>query len=280
MKKALVIINIGKEESVALAAEIKEFLLKRNIETDFYSFDGFADNIAFKDYSLAITLGGDGTVLYAARNCVDYNIPVFPVNFGQFGFIATVQPGDWKEELEAFFDGKYFFTERSMLSVKLIRNNECIYTSYALNDVVLCAQRAASTISLEVNYNNRPLCKLKSDGVIVSTPTGSTAYSAAAGGPIVDPDLEAFIFTPVNSFSLSSRPIVLSPKGELLISVSKSRAKEISISIDGQEPVNIITGDVISICNLGKKVKLLCSTQEKFYSALRSKLNWSGVPHA
>lgn len=280
MKKVLIIINIGKDISMNLAEEIKEYLQTKDCQIDFVDFDGFTENVKFEGYDFAITLGGDGTVLFAARNCVENDIPVFPVNLGQFGFIASVQPDDWKKELDDYLNGNAVINQRSMMKISVIRKDKTIYTSSALNDVVICASRAATTISLDVKYNNQPLCKLKSDGVIVSTPTGSTAYSAAAGGPIVDPELEAFVFTPVNSFSLSSRPLVLSPKGKLNISICQSRTKSIQIAVDGQEPFILETDDNVLIENLGKSIKLISSTQEKFYNALRSKLNWSGVPHA
>ena len=186
MKKSLIVINTSKDESMLLANEINQFLCKKGYKSDFLNFDGFCENIAFEGYSFVITLGGDGTVLFAARNAVKLGIPVFPVNLGQFGFIASVQPFEWKNELETFLDGDAFIEKRAMLDVKVFRDSKVVYSSLGLNDVVISAKRGATTISLSVNYDGLPLCKLKSDGVIVSTSTGSTAYSAAAGGPIVE----------------------------------------------------------------------------------------------
>ena len=150
----------------------------------------------------------------------------------------------------------------------------------SLNDAVVSAERGVSTIMLSVKRNSLPLCNLKADGLIVATPTGSTAYSAAAGGPIVSPEVEAFVLTPLNSFSLSSRPIVLSPDSRLEITIEKSRIKGICITVDGQEPFALKNNDVISVILNKKKAKLVAGSAEKFYNALRSKLNWSGVPHA
>jgi len=280
MKKALVIINLSKDESMALANKISVFLKERDFETDFFSFDGFCDNTPLSGYDIVVTLGGDGTVLFAARNAVENGIPIFPVNLGEFGFIASIQPDEWQEQLDSYLNGKIPVEERSMLKVQISRNNELVYSSLALNDVVISAKRAATTISLDVKYNELPLCKLKSDGVIVSTSTGSTAYSAAAGGPIVDPNLSAFVLTPVNSFSLSSRPIVLNPDGKLTMSIENSRTKETTITVDGQEPFSLQIGDLVSVEQNENKVRLVACTREKFYTALRSKLNWSGVPHA
>lgn len=280
MKKALIIINVTKDESMTLAKEIASYLKKKDVAYDFLSFDGFVDNTDFKGYDFVISLGGDGTVLYAARNSSKYGLPVFPVNLGEFGFIASVQPEDWQKELKLFMDGKAVFEKRSMLKVEVIRNGKRVYSSLSLNDAVISAERGVSTIILSVKRNSLPLCRLKADGLILATPTGSTAYSAAAGGPIVSPEVEAFVLTPLNPFSLSSRPIVLSPDSNLEITVEKSRIKGICLTVDGQEPFGIQFGDIISVVLNKKKAKLVAGSEEKFYNALRSKLNWSGVPHA
>lgn len=280
MKKALIIINVSKDESMSLAQEIAGFLSRKGVSHDFLSFDGFVDNTDFKGYDFVISLGGDGTVLYAARNASKYGLPVFPVNLGEFGFIASVQPEDWKKELKLFLDGKAVFENRSMLKVEVKRNGKKIYSSLSLNDAVVSAERGVSTIMLSVKRNSLPLCRLKADGLIVATPTGSTAYSAAAGGPIVSPEVEAFVLTPLNSFSLSSRPIVLSPDSKLEITIEKSRIKGICLTVDGQEPFALQNNDIISVILNKKKAKLVAGSAEKFYNALRSKLNWSGVPHA
>ncbi len=280
MKKALIIINVSKDESMTLAQEIARYLQKKGIKAEFLSFDGFVDNCDFKGFDFVISLGGDGTVLYAARNASKYGLPVFPVNLGEFGFIASVQPEDWQKELKIFLDGKSVFEKRSMLKVEVLRGGKRVYSSLSLNDAVISAPRGVSTITLSVKRNSLPLCRLKADGLILSTPTGSTAYSAAAGGPIVSPEVEAFVLTPLNSFSLSSRPLVLSPDSKLEIEVEKSRIKGICLTVDGQEPFALSYGDYISVSLNKKKALLVAGSAEKFYNALRSKLNWSGVPHA
>lgn len=280
IKKVLIIINITKDDSMNLAREISIWLKEKSIDCEFISFDGFCDDSPVIGYDLVITLGGDGTVLWAARNCLEADIPVFPVNLGQFGFIATVEPKNWKKALTAVLKDKAVYSYRGMTLTKVIRNDKVVYTSYALNDTVISAEKTATTINLNITYNGSPLCDLKSDGVIFSTSTGSTAYSAAAGGPIVSPELNAVVMTPINSFSLSSRPIVLNPDGEIAIKVEKSRTKEINLIVDGQEPFSLLTEDVVTVCKAKKEAKLLFSTSENFYNALRSKLNWWGGPHA
>ena len=280
MKKALIVINTSKEASVLLSHKIGSFLDESGIRTSFLNFDGTSLDYSFEGFDFVITLGGDGTVLYAARNAVEYGIPVFPINFGQFGFIASVQPIEWKDSLKAFLNGTAPIEERFMINVEVFRDNEKFYSSLGLNDVVITAKSGATVVNLDIKYDDLPLCKLKSDGVIVSTSTGSTAYSAAAGGPIVDPTLSALVMTPVNSFSLSSRPIVLSPNGVLCIEVEPSRLKDTTITVDGQQPIALESGDKVVIKRNDKKIKLVYCTEEKFYNALRSKLNWSGGPCA
>jgi NAD+ kinase len=280
MKKVLIIINTGKKESLSLSQNIAAFLKQKNVECDFLNFDGFNENTPFSQYEFVITLGGDGTVLFAARNCVEYEIPVFPVNLGQFGFMASVQTGEWQACLESFLQGQAPFQFRSMLQASLIRNNKEEAQLIGLNDVVISARHTARTVAMEVLYDGTPLCRLKSDGAIISTPTGSTAYSASAGGPILDPVLDAIVLTPINSFSLSSRPIVLRADGLLCINIQPCRTSEICMIVDGQSPVALQPGDTIQIKILDKKIKLISCTQEKFFNALRSKLNWRGEPYA
>ncbi len=283
MKKCLIIVNTNKKESQLVANDIGFYLKSRKVQSVICAFDGFNEDCVFSGYDFVITLGGDGTVLFAARGCCNLGIPVFPVNFGEFGFIASIQKQDWKKELELFLSGKSSLEERTMLQATVFpiekKDSEC-FSAIGLNDVVVCAKTAARTVLLDIAYNYSSLGKFKADGIIVSTPTGSTAYSSSAGGPIIDPELDALVLTPINSFSLSTRPLVLSPNGELDITVLPSREKELILTVDGQKPKELHQGDVIKVRRINKKVKLAGCTTQRFYEALRSKLNWSGGPHA
>lgn len=281
MKKCLIVVNTKKNESQSYGKLIAEYLEKKGIKSDFFSFDGFSTENPFPGNDFVITLGGDGTVLFAARGCVREKIPVFAVNFGEFGFIASVQKNDWKKELDRFLEGKSIIEERSMLHVALVSESQGReFSSIGLNDVVICAKTAASTISLEVTYNEVPLGKFKADGIIVSTATGSTAYSASAGGPIIDPELDALVLTPINSFSLSARPLVLSPKGEIGVRILPSRQNDVIVTVDGQRHFDLHENDVLKIRRISDRFKLAGGKIEGFYDALRSKLNWAGGPHA
>ena len=278
VKKSLIVVNSIKEESKTLGAEIQAYLKNLGIQADIFVFNGFSEQYPFYGYDFVITMGGDGTVLFAARGCAPMGIPIFPVNFGSFGFIASVQRGEWKKELDDFLAGNSVIDERSMLRADLIRGGQRRLTATGLNDIVICGKTAAHTISFNVLYDKVPLGEIKADGIIISTATGSTAYSASAGGPIIDPGLDAMVLTLMNAFSLSSRPLVLSPDGSLEIEILPSRISDVVISVDGQIPVDLHVGDVIRINQIDDKAKLIGCTKEKFYNALRSKLNWSGGP--
>ena len=278
VKKSLIVVNSFKEESKTLGAEIQAYLKNLGIQADIFVFNGFSEQYPFYGYDFVITMGGDGTVLFAARGCAPMGIPIFPVNFGSFGFIASVQRGEWKKELDDFLAGNSVIDERSMLRADLVRGGQRRLTATGLNDIVICGKTAAHTISFNVLYDKVPLGEIKADGIIISTATGSTAYSASAGGPIIDPGLDAMVLTLMNAFSLSSRPLVLSPDGSLEIEILPSRISDVVISVDGQIPVDLHVGDVIRINQIDDKAKLIGCTKEKFYNALRSKLNWSGGP--
>lgn len=281
MKKCLIVVNTHKDESQNLGRMIQSYLAAKSIESSVFCFDGFSTENPFTGFDFVITLGGDGTVLFAARGCVKNKIPVFPVNLGEFGFIASIQKNEWQKELDLFLAGKSEVDERNMLNAALVSTRQSEpFSGIGLNDVVICAKTAARTIMFTVSYNDVPLGTFKADGIIISTATGSTAYSASAGGPIIDPELDALVLTPINSFSLSSRPLVLSPRGEVGITILPSRENDVIITIDGQKPFDLHEGDCIKIRRLQEKVKLVGCTTKKFYGALRSKLNWSGGPHA
>ena len=281
MKKCLIVVNTHKDESQNLGRMIQSYLAAKSIESFVFCFDGFSTENPFTGFDFVITLGGDGTVLFAARGCVENKIPVFPVNLGEFGFIASIQKNEWQKELDLFLAGKSEVDERNMLNAALVSTRQSEpFSGIGLNDVVICAKTAARTIMFTVSYNDVPLGTFKADGIIISTATGSTAYSASAGGPIIDPELDALVLTPINSFSLSSRPLVLSPRGEVGITILPSRENDVIITIDGQKPFDLHEGDCIKIRRLQEKVKLVGCTTNKFYGALRSKLNWSGGPHA
>ncbi len=285
ISRAIAVVNTRKPEAAPLAEKISAFLKAKGVSCCIFKYGGTEVEDPFHSYDFAITLGGDGTVLFAARYCAPRNIPVFPVNLGEFGFIAGIGPGLWQPSLEAYLDGVSHSTERMLLKIDVIRGNDFrpVYSAYALNDAAVSAGGVAKIVEFNVSYMDEsqtyPFGLFKADGVIAATPTGSTAYSAAAGGPIVSPDVSAFVLSPVCAFSLSSRPIVLPSSGRIFINFSGGgNGGDALLSIDGQETFNLRKGDEIIVSKGEKAVRLIGCSPKIFYDALRYKLNWSGAP--
>ncbi len=261
-----------------LGIDIANFLKVRGVDYTFFDFNGIAKECEWDNYDFVVTLGGDGTVLFAARVSAKYSVPIFPVNLGEFGFIAGIQPDEWETLLEEFLRGSLGTVRRTMLESRILRDGKDFMTFTAFNDIVISAASAAQTISLDVRVDKTQLGHFKADGIIVSSPTGSTAYSASAGGPIVGPDLDALVLTPLNPFSLSARPIVFSANALLEAEIVPWRRRDALLTVDGQPSAELKVNDIIQIKKSEHDAILVGSGVEKFYNALRTKLNWSGGP--
>lgn len=274
-KRVLIVVSKDKKVAFPLKDKIVLFLKENGIKSDVYVYDGFSYSLESREkYTHAITLGGDGTVLFTARFCAPHSIPVFPINFGRFGFIASIEPAEWKAELESFIKNEASLYERILLCAKIFRNAEVILNFEALNDIVASALNVGKLVSLDVSFNNISFGTYRGDGIICSTPTGSTAYSVASGGPILDPSVAAFLLVPMSPFSLSNRPIVLQASGEIKISTSATRAGSIAIIADGQKLLTLKRGDQVSITSSHNKAILAGCSPLQFYSALKTKLGW------
>lgn len=282
IKHCAIVVNTYNEESLVLSKEIFSFLQKTGVEATIIRYEAsqteqrlFSENIDF-----AVSLGGDGTVLYTARLCAKKAIPIFPVNLGEFGFIAGIQKDNWKTPLQAFLEGSFLPQSRSMIEVSVFRGEKKLFSELALNDFVISASGAARIVRLEVRANAIDFGIFKADGIIVSTATGSTAYSAAAGGPIVDPALDALILNPICAFSLSNRSLVLPSTAKLKLRVLESRDAEVQLTCDGQVGFKLAIDDKLIIQKAKESAHLLGCDANVFYGALRTKLQWSGGPGA
>lgn len=276
MKTAIVITNIFNPQAVGEADKVEKFLQEKGFKTTSYKFDGTNDE-EFTDYDLAVSLGGDGTVLFAARACLNAGIKIFPINFGKFGFLSGVDRQQWQEKLSAVISGgEIEELHRSMLKIVVIREDKPAFTRFALNDLVLCGNIPAKTIYLTTSYNGINIGEFAADGIILSSATGSTAYSLSAGGPILDPTVDAIILSMINPFTISDRPLVLSPNSDIRVMLSSSRNPDALIIVDGQIRFDFSEKDILSVTRAQKQITLLGCSQNSFYSALRSKLHWQG----
>jgi NAD+ kinase len=276
-------VNSHKEEAPALVKDVNAELEKLGIEAASYPVAaGAGFNVASEPPDLAFCLGGDGTVLFAARTIAPLGVPIFPINIGTLGFIAVVHPDEWLEVFEGWRLGRVGISRRLMLDVTVDRQGTTAVNSHCLNDVVVSASGIAKIIRLEVHSSAgadaglMSLGHYRSDGLIVATPTGSTAYSVAAGGPILDPEIEAFIINPICPFTLSNRPIVVPADETVIVEVEAEQRSGVLLTVDGQETFPLEPGDRVFIRKAPYEAKIVASGRKGFYKALQTKLNWSG----
>jgi NAD+ kinase len=283
IKRAALFVNFLKKDAGNLADEIREKLTGRGIEAVSFSSESAVEPEAAGTCDAAFTLGGDGTVLYAARAMAPLGVPIIPVNLGTLGFIAAVPPGDWALVLDKWTAGTADISRRLMLEVDVDRRGKIVKRGVCLNDVVISASGIAKLIRLQVLSEIPParglirLGRYRSDGLIAATPTGSTAYSMAAGGPILDPEMEALIINPVCPFTLSHRPLVLPARDTVILEVEREQRSGVLLTIDGQVTEALEPGDRIFLRQAPYQALLVFSDRNAFYKALRTKLNWSGT---
>ncbi len=222
---------------------------------------------------LAIVLGGDGTLLSAARAVGSRAIPLFAVNLGALGFLTSITIDDLFPQLERALAGQQEVTRRKMLHVRLTRHGTVVAEYEALNDVVIAKSAIARIVDLEAWAGDSMICEYKADGLIISTPTGSTAYSLSAGGPIVYPTVNAVCLTPICPHTLTNRPLIVPSEMPICI-VSRAVGEESFLTVDGQVGIALEAGDCIE-CTTGDFEILLIRTPDKtFFDVLRQKLKW------
>ena len=222
---------------------------------------------------LLIVLGGDGTLLSAARLAADRKVPILAVNMGGLGFLTTVPQDEMYSILEEIFAGKNRVSERVMLEAEIVRAGAVVKRQIALNDAVLNKSALARIMDLELRVDGEYVTTYKADGLILSTPTGSTAYSLAAGGPIVYPIVEAFVITPICPHTLTNRPIVIPDSAKIEIDF-KADDNAVYLTLDGQVGVELSRGDHVRVRKAPETLHLVRPAKKAYYQVLRSKLKW------
>jgi len=223
---------------------------------------------------LAITIGGDGTFLNTARNMVDSEVPILGINLGRLGFLVDVSPDEMAARLKEILGGEYEEEHRILLSCTIEHQDGTISQSDAFNDVVIHKWEVARMIETETYINGRFLNYMRSDGLIVSTPTGSTAYALSGGGPILEPSMDALILVPICPHTMSYRPIVLDGDSEVEINVISQPHSHAQVTCDGQINLGIVSGDLVKIRKKDKVVRLIHPHRHNHYEILRAKLRW------
>lgn len=269
-RNAVVFFNENKPNVRALAQEACAFLTARGLParaiTTLEGLDESAD--------LLICMGGDGTMLRCARAAAPLNMAVFGVNCGTLGFLAACEIADFKERLGELKNGALTVNERFMLRAQIIAPGTDPQEYLAFNDCVLRAAQPRA-FTLNAVFNGKPLPPYFGDGVIISTPTGSTAYSLAAGGPIVEPGVDVLLITPICPHTLHQRPLILPAGGELELSPAfKNKEDGAVLSVDGQINLTLPPGARVKLTRSPLKAKLLGTPERDFFSILNRKLNW------
>lgn len=219
---------------------------------------------------VAIVMGGDGTMLSVARNLIEDDVPLVGINRGRFGFLTDLRAEDMLTEMDKILDGEFIKAPRMLLTTEVLRHGKILHSGYALNDVVV--KSGLRLIELEVEIDHQFVYKQRSDGLILSTPTGTTAYALSAGGPILHPNLEAISLVPICPHTLSNRPIAVNSSSK--IEVTLVQFSEAHLSIDGQVQIDLEIGDKISVRRAEKNIFLLHPANYSYFDMLRNKLNW------
>jgi NAD+ kinase len=222
---------------------------------------------------LLIVLGGDGTLLSAARLAVGRQVPILAVNLGGLGFLTTVSQDELYQILEEIFSGKHRVSERVILEAEIVRAGGAIRRQIALNDAVLNKAALARIMDVALHVNGEYVTTYKADGLILSTPTGSTAYSLAAGGPIVYPTVEAFVVTPICPHTLTNRPLVIPDTAKIEIDF-QAEDDAVFLTLDGQIGIELMRGDHIVVQKSCEKLRLVRPAKKTYFQILRSKLKW------
>ena len=282
MKRVAIISKQGKPELGRVVREVSSWLVTHGytiiadeITRKFCSEcePGEREELVEKNPDFVIVLGGDGTLLSTARCVAKAAIPILGVNLGSLGFLTEIKQEEILEALESLHAGHCGVTERSMLHCQLRRRKECIATYEALNDAVVHQSALARITDFDVRVNDAFVANYKADGLIVATPTGSTAYSLAAGGPILTPNIPGFLITPVASHALTNRPLVVPDTAVIEVSMDDAR-ESAYLTVDGQQGIALEDGDVVHCKKSEYSVKLLKLADRSFFDVLRMKFKW------
>lgn len=277
MRKITIILNYKNEETITFAQKIREFLENKGVELlvpedkPGYSLSDSA-NVDFSAADIALLLGGDGTLLAVSKYLSAYDVPMLAINMGNVGFLSEVEKEEIPQALIALLSDEYIIDERMMIQGSIYRNKRQIACLSALNDLVINNGIYSRTIVLDLFVDGQEVTSNRADGMIISTPTGSTAYSLSAGGPIVLPQLSSILITPVCPHTFFSRPIVLPPDSTIKI-IYRSESGNAALTADGQTSNLLEMNDEIYISTLEQKTKLIRLKKYNFFERVKNKLD-------
>lgn len=229
-----------------------------------------------RDCDLLVVLGGDGTILQVLHELCDEFKPILGINIGTLGFLTCASAAAWPDALDAIANGTYQLSERTLLDVDVMRDGQRLSRHIALNDAVISRGELSRLIKLDVRVDGATLSEYNADGLIIATPTGSTAYSLSAGGPVLAPDSGVFVVTPICPHVLTMRSVMVSDHSRIDINPSLGTG-DVFLSLDGQQSIRILLGDQIRITKAPQHLSLAMLPGMSFFEVLRQKLKWSGT---
>lgn len=277
---------IAKDDSEAVSQTVRQlvdFLRQKSCEVLFdQSTEGLIENTSSvsretlaQQSDLAIVVGGDGTFLSAVRSLADYGTPVLGINLGRLGFLVDISPDTMLEHLQQILDGQYVDESRFLLEAEVIRSGETVARADAFNDVVVHIRDVARMIEFETYINGQFVNFQRSDGLVISTPTGSTAYALSSGGPLLHATLDAMVLVPICPHTLSNRPLVINANSTVEVVIGDSKQTTSQVTFDGQTAFDVIAGDKIVVRKKQNIIHLIHPASYDYYDILRAKLHWS-----
>ncbi|MFM8898646.1 MAG: NAD kinase [Burkholderiales bacterium] len=277
---------VGKHNAVGIAGvleEIAQFLMRLgldvSLEKETALNTGLTGHGAYtpaelgERCDLAVVVGGDGTMLGIARQLARFGMPLVGINQGRLGFITDVPVNDYAQTLTPMIAGDYVEERRTMLEGGVWRDGVCIFEALAMNDVVVSRGATASMVELKIDINQEAVANIRADGLIVASPTGSTAYALSAGGPLLHPGIAGWVMVPIAPHDLSNRPIVLPDAGEVRIEIVAGR--DASVNFDMQSLASLLHGDRVTVRRSAHQVRFLHPLGWSYYATLRRKLRWN-----
>jgi len=286
VKRVALIVNVAKKNAREACADLLRFLRGRGIEvvTDAETAALIGEPAAAREAvllreesDLVVSVGGDGTVLRAARLLEGKRIPLVGINLGGLGFLTAAGLSGARDLLVRVLDGGQAAEERLLLKVTLRRRGDALSSRVVLNDAVIARGALSRLVELETFIGDEYLVTFVSDGLIIASPTGSTAYSLSAGGPLVSPDMDAIIVTPICPHTLSNRPVIVPSDRSVRVLIS-TKATDNTLTLDGQVSESLRDGDEVTVEGFGGKLLLLASSEKSYFQLLREKLHWGGRP--
>lgn len=284
MNKICLITNKNKDHNLEITNKVINYIKKHKRKCILLKcFNGECDglytdvNTIPPDTDCIIVLGGDGTILQAAHDIASRDIPIFGINLGTLGFLAEIEIQNIYKALDCLFNGQYTLESRMMLQGCIIRDGKKIYDGAVLNEIVVARSGFSRVISLSVRVNNELVYKYRGDGVLLSTPTGSTGYNLSAGGPVLRPNNKMIVLTPICPHSLNTRSIVLSGDDKVTVKVEKSKKtqdNEAITTFDGKESIMLHADDIIDIKKSSLETKLIRFYENNFFETLRTKIGY------